>query len=200
MSFNSRPILLAFILSSCASSNSSPDPGSGRMIASPRTMKRRRADYEPIGTAHIGTLLAEALRDPRRIREALGVWPAWEEAVGPEIAAAAKPVSLRDGVLTVHVRHTVWTQELSLQKAALLRRIQRMPAGADVRDLRFKVGPFPGHVELYARPQPDPVRPGPIPYEVTRAIRTVESPQLRGALIRVASRWAGLQRERDGAS
>ena len=167
------------------------------MMVTTRAMKRRRDDYEPIGTAHIGTLLAEALRDPRRIREALGVWPAWEEAVGPEIAAAAKPVSLRDRVLTVHVRHSVWTQELSLQKAALLRRIQRMPAGADVRDLRFKVGPFPGHAELYTRPQPVPVRPGPIPYELVRSIRAVASPALRGALLRLAARWSGLERERE---
>ncbi|MFO0651979.1 MAG: DUF721 domain-containing protein [Polyangiales bacterium] len=161
-------------------------------------MIRRRNNYEPIGTAHIGTLLAEALRDPRRIREALGVWPAWEEAVGPEIAAAARPVALRDGVLTLHVKHPVWLQELHQQRHQLLRRVQRHPAGAAVKELRFKVGAMPRVAEP-AAPPPDPVRPGPIPYEVTRAIRAVDSPQLRGALIRVASRWAGLQRDRNSS-
>ena len=59
---------------------------------------RRNVRYEAIGTAHIGTLLAEAIRDPARVRQALGVWPAWEEAVGPDIASATQPVSLRGGV------------------------------------------------------------------------------------------------------
>lgn len=161
-------------------------------------MPRRRQNYEPIGTAHIATLLAEALRDPRRIREALGVWPAWEEAVGPEIAAAAQPVALRDGVLTLHVKHPVWLQELHAQRQQLLRRVQHHAAGQAVRELRFKVGAMP---RVMSAPEPprEPVRPAPIPYEVTRALRAVTSPQLRGALIRVASRWAGLQRERDGS-
>lgn len=158
-------------------------------------MVRRKVDYESIGTAHIGTLLAEAIRDPHRIRAALGVWPAWEEAVGPEIAAAARPVALRDGVLTVHVRHAVWVQELHAQRQSLLRRIQRLPAGAAVRELRFKVGALPVENPA-ARPTLQPVQPAPIPYEVTRAIRAVESSKLRGAIIRVASRWAGLIRQR----
>lgn len=159
-------------------------------------MRRRRTNYEAIGTAHIGTLLAEALRDPRRIREALGVWPAWEEAVGSEIAAAAQPVSLRDGVLTLHVKHPVWLQELHAQRQQLLRRVQAHAAGRAVTELRFKVGTMPRRTETVAATR-QPVRAAPIPFEVARAIKAVESPQLRGALIRVAARWAGLQRERE---
>jgi hypothetical protein len=158
-------------------------------------MARRNNSYEPIGTAHIGTLLAEALRDPRRIREALGVWPAWEEAVGPEIAAAARPVSLRDGVLTVHVKHPVWLQELHPQRGNLLRRVQRLPAGKVVQEIRLKVGALPGGSER-VESEKFSVRQGPIPYEITRVLRTVTSPRLRGALIRLASRWAGMQQMR----
>jgi hypothetical protein len=154
---------------------------------------RRRHNYEPIGTAHIGTLLAEAIRDPRRVREALGVWPAWEEAVGPEVAAAARPVSLRDGTLTLHVRHAVWVQELHQQRQSLLRRVQRLSAGHEVRALRFKVGELPGDA-TYLQAKRAPVPTAPIPYEVARALRAIKSPGLRGALIRVASRWAGLAR------
>lgn len=158
-------------------------------------MPRRRDNYEPIGTAHIGTLLAEALRDPRRIREALGVWPAWEEAVGPEIAAATQPVALRDGTLTVHVRHPVWLQELHAQRALLLGRVQRLPAGASVRELRFKVGALPKRADD-ATVRRNPVPQAPIPYELARTIRAVESPKLRGAILRMASRWAGLAHHR----
>jgi hypothetical protein len=158
--------------------------------------RRRKRDYEPLGVAHVGTLLAEALRDPARIRAALGVWPAWEEAVGPEVAAAAKPVSLREGVLMVHVRHSVWLQELQQQKAALLKRVQALPGGAAVRELRLRVAPKIAE-DVFVPERPAPVPPAPIPYEVARIIRTVPDSALRGAMIRVAARWAGLIRARE---
>lgn len=157
---------------------------------------RRNGRYEAIGTAHIGTLLAEAIRDPARVRQALGVWPAWEEAVGPDIAAATQPVSLRGGVLTVWVRNTTWLQELHAQRQQLLARVRRVVAGAEVSELRFRQGPR-GAVPEKVAPKPKVVvRPAPVPYEVAQAIREVPSPPLRGALIRVASRWAGLARLR----
>ncbi len=157
---------------------------------------RRNGRYEAIGTAHIGTLLAEAIRDPARVRQALGVWPAWEEAVGPDIASATQPVSLRSGVLTVWVRNTTWLQELHAQRQQLLMRVQRVVAGAEVSELRFKQGPR-GAVPEKVAPKPKTVvRPAPVPYEVSQAIREVPSVPLRGALIRVASRWAGLMRLR----
>lgn len=156
---------------------------------------RRSGRYEAIGTAHIATLLAEAIRDPRRVREALGVWPAWEEAVGPQVAAAARPVSLREGILTVHVKNTVWLQELHMQRATLLRRVRRVPAGSAVKGLRFRVGAIPAASEQSVEKK-QKVATGPIPYEMARTIKTVESPALRGALIRVAARWSGLERMR----
>ena len=42
------------------------------------------------------------------------------------------------------------------------------------------------------------VRPAPVPYALTQSIRAVASPALRGVLIKVASRWAGLMRLRGG--
>lgn len=162
-------------------------------------MKLRRNDrYDPIGTAHIGTLLAEAIRDPARVRQALGVWPAWEEAVGTDIAAATQPVSLRSGVLTVWVRNTTWLQELHAQRQQLLARVQRMVAGAEVTELRFKQGPRGSVPERIALKKAVLVRPAPVPYELTQSIRAVPSPALRGILIKVASRWAGLMRLREG--
>jgi hypothetical protein len=155
---------------------------------------RRRRDYEPIGVAHIGTLLAEAIGDAERVRQALGVWPAWEEAVGPQIARAARPVALRDGVLLVHVRHAVWMQELVAMRETLLRRVRRVAPASVVRDLRFRVGPLPAAPAPEA-PAPAPPRAhAPIPYEVARSIRAVPSPSLRGVMLRVAARWAGLSR------
>jgi hypothetical protein len=153
---------------------------------------RRRRGYEPIGVAHIGTLLAEAIGDEDRVREALGVWPAWEEAVGPQIARASRPVSLRHGVLTVHVRHAVWLQELTAMQTTLLRQVRRVAAGNVVRELRFRVAPFTAAERPEVRTATIVPAPSTIPYAVARAIRTVGSPRLRGVMLRVAARWAAL--------
>jgi hypothetical protein len=143
---------------------------------------------------HIGTILAEAIGDASRVREALGVWPAWQDAVGPQIAAAAKPVALRVGVLLIHVKHSVWLQELVAMRETLLRRIRRIASARVVRELRFRVAPLP---ETYAAPvsSAPPLQPrAPIPYDVALAIRRIDSPRLRSVMLRVASRWAALPR------
>lgn len=157
--------------------------------------KRRSARYEPIGVAHLGTLLAEAIHDPRMIQRALGVWPAWEEAVGPAVAAATRPVSLRDGVLHVAVKNAVWMQELHPQREQILKRVQRVAGGAEVKQIDLRVSPK-NVPERPVAPSTMHVPSGPIPFELAQGIRKVESARLRGALIRVAARWSGLQRVR----
>jgi predicted nucleic acid-binding Zn ribbon protein len=55
----------------------------------------------------------------------------WAEVVGEAIAAAAEPVSEREGVLTVRCVSATWAQELSLMEADLLARLrERLGEGA----------------------------------------------------------------------
>lgn len=156
-------------------------------------MTRRQRNYESIGVSHVGTLLAEALGDKGRVRQALGVWPAWEQAVGPQVASRARPVALRDGTLYVNVAHPVWLQELTPMRETLLRQLQKQAGKMVVRDLRFRVGTLPlqEHVQANIKPASDNLR-GPIPYELARTIRNVPSSGLRSVMVRVASRWAAL--------
>jgi predicted nucleic acid-binding Zn ribbon protein len=51
------------------------------------------------------------------------VFGRWAELVGPEIAEHAKPVSLRDGELTVQAVSTSWATQLRLLQRDLLARI-----------------------------------------------------------------------------
>ncbi len=153
---------------------------------------RRGRKYEPIGVAHIGTLLAEAIGDSGRVRLALGVWPAWEDAVGPQIAAAARPVALRDGVLLVHVKNNVWLQELVAQRETLLRRVRKAASASVVKDLRFRVAALPDRVDVKPSERHVIAPRAPIPYEVAQAIRRINSPRLRAVMLRVASRWAAI--------
>jgi predicted nucleic acid-binding Zn ribbon protein len=65
---------------------------------------------------------------------------AWEGAAGPAIAAAARPVAERDGVLTVSCEAAVWAQELDLMAAELLDRLNAALGGQVLRELRCRTG------------------------------------------------------------
>ncbi len=139
----------------------------------------------------MGTLLAEALGDAGRVRQALGVWPAWEQAVGAQVAMHARPVALRDGILYVNVAHPVWLQELTPLRETLLAKLQKLAGKAAVRELRLRVGSLPEQPAAAPAPsaKPEAAR-GPIPYELARTIRHVSSSGLRSVMVRVAARWA----------
>ena len=100
-------------------------------------------------------------RDPRKVAETLdrltkrlggpsagtatAVFSRWEEVVGPDIAAHARPVSLRDGVLTLSVDHPAWATQLRYMTADLLTRLEAATTGSDVREIRLRVvGEAPG--------------------------------------------------------
>ena len=83
---------------------------------------------------------------PRPLRDAIGaaigaaapagalarVQSGWSEAAGPAVAAVARPVSERDGLVTVACESAIWAQELELLKPDLEARLEAR--------LRFVVG------------------------------------------------------------
>jgi predicted nucleic acid-binding Zn ribbon protein len=71
------------------------------------------------------------------------VQAAWGEVAGPGLAAAAVPVSERDGVVTVTCESGVWAQELELLAPELIAALERVLGGASVTKLRFVVGSGP---------------------------------------------------------
>jgi predicted nucleic acid-binding Zn ribbon protein len=76
------------------------------------------------------TLLAEVQR----------VWP---EAAGPALAAAAQPVSERDGVITVACGSAVWAQELDLLSERVVAAVNGALGRDAVRRLRPVATPAP---------------------------------------------------------
>jgi predicted nucleic acid-binding Zn ribbon protein len=75
---------------------------------------------------------------------ALGaVFSQWDEAVGPSIAAHARPVSLADGVLVVVVDQPGWATQLRYLSADLLRRLADVAGEGVVGriDIRVDSGP-----------------------------------------------------------
>lgn len=63
----------------------------------------------------------------------------WEEAVGPEIAAHAKPTALRGEVLEVTVESSVWCHQLQMQRQALLEALEVLGDDAP-NELWLRVG------------------------------------------------------------
>jgi predicted nucleic acid-binding Zn ribbon protein len=75
------------------------------------------------------------------------VQSAWPGVAGPALAAAAAPVSERDGTVTVACESAVWASELELLAPDLLARLNEgfgdAPERGHVERLRFVVGSAP---------------------------------------------------------
>ncbi len=142
----------------------------------------------------LGSVLERAL-GRRRLASVLteaALASRWEEAVGPQVAAKARPDGLRDGVLTVRVASAPWMAELSFLKPALLARINAAvgaPVDAPlVRDLRLAPGrlpPLPAHRPALLALPPLTAEQGRLIDDITRE---VDDPLLRAAIGRVLTR------------
>ncbi|MBV9660808.1 MAG: DUF721 domain-containing protein [Acidimicrobiales bacterium] len=63
----------------------------------------------------------------------------WEELVGADIAAHARPVSVKRGVLVLEVDHPVWATQLRYMTADLLARIREDTGSSEVVEIHLKV-------------------------------------------------------------
>lgn len=114
----------------------------------------------------------------------------WFRAVPPRVYERALPVKLRSGVLTIHTANSTWASELSFLKPSLLASVQRHAQGAQIRDLRFKVGPMPtldrpGR-ERHA-PEVPPLPLSELPSTLARALASVRDDALRERIQTAAS-------------
>lgn len=67
------------------------------------------------------------------------VFSRWPDIVGAELAAHAKPLSLRGGVLVLGVDQPAWASQLGYLKTGLLSRIVETTGSTEVTDIRMKV-------------------------------------------------------------
>jgi predicted nucleic acid-binding Zn ribbon protein len=66
----------------------------------------------------------------------------WADAVGEVVSSEARPVSEREGVVSVACRSSVWAQELELLGPELLEKLNAALGEPAVAGLRFKAGDF----------------------------------------------------------
>jgi len=72
------------------------------------------------------------------------VWAAWEEMVGPELAAHCEPVRLAGKVLVVRADSPPWATQLRYLTGQLIGRAETALGPGSVREVRVVVGPLEG--------------------------------------------------------
>ena len=91
----------------------------------------------------LSNALEGVLRDVAPATLLARVQAVWGEVAGPRLAAAAAPLSERDGVVTVGCESGVWAQELELLAPDILAGLETALGGRLVTKLRFVVGSAP---------------------------------------------------------
>ncbi len=112
----------------------SPDPAEREadLAAPPARMLRNGSPMSGLLQSVIGGMDAGA-----QIHEsvALAYWPA---AAGAQMAAGSEADSVRGGVLIVRTKSSTFSHELTLHKATLLQKLNRMLGGKVIHDIIFR--------------------------------------------------------------
>ena len=111
------------------------------------------------------------------------VFEFWNDIVGKDIAAVARPALIRGHVLWVAVTDSVWMQQLHLQKMLLLQKINRQLKDETFADIRFQL-----NSSLAPPPEPDAGKAKPVyldkkkEQEFDRLINSLENDDLKASL------------------
>jgi predicted nucleic acid-binding Zn ribbon protein len=96
-------------------------------------MSRRRAPRQAASAF-------QAARDLAAPKTGLAtIQSAWSQAVGPQLAAVASPVSERAGTLTIEVTDSVWAQELDLMQGTILEHLREALGESAPQSLKFRL-------------------------------------------------------------
>jgi predicted nucleic acid-binding Zn ribbon protein len=114
----------------------------------------------------------------------------WRQCVEGPLAEAAKPYSLKRGVLEVHVTSSAWANRLRHFQGELLKTLRRDSGEPELRELRIRV--VPGVATSGAQPAVLKRRsPSRLPREARRMFAelavNVADPELAKALTRLGS-------------
>lgn len=100
-----------------------------------------RSDRPPMKNAErVSSLIKQLLGQPGLGEQITRhqAWLIWDQLVGEQIAARARPLKLRKGVLEVQVDHPVWMQQLQMLKPAILEKINARIPNAGITDIYLR--------------------------------------------------------------
>ena len=100
-----------------------------------------RKRYHPAKLQKIGDILQKVLKRHRiPVRtEDHQLEKIWNEAVGPKIAAYARPEAIKRNVLFVKVANSVWMQQLHFLKQDILEKVNRSYENNPVSNIFFSI-------------------------------------------------------------
>jgi len=128
------------------------------------------------------------------------VWLIWKDCVGPQIAAQASPLRIRDDILEVRVSHPVWMQQLQLLKPRLIERLNAELGDTPIRDMFFRRGhptvQETGTVEKINLPELSPSEKD----AIAQAVSTIPDDETRKALQHLLTRQQQLDKARRDSS
>jgi predicted nucleic acid-binding Zn ribbon protein len=119
-----------------------------------------------------------------------GVWPIWNEIVGPTIARNAQPEKIRHGTLFVKVTSPVWMQQLQYMKEMIAERLNQRLKTDIVRNIFFVVGRVHTEtVEVESKPTAQEPRPN------EDFLESVQDPEIRQAFKRLLKGYSRRHRK-----
>lgn len=100
----------------------------------------REAAARPARGAYFTQLILSTvnkLESAAKVRESLA-FAYWARVVGPQAAAATEVEAVRDGVLFIRTKSSVWSHELTLHKERLITGLNRMLGGKVITEIVYK--------------------------------------------------------------
>lgn len=102
-------------------------------------MSFRRSNISRVGGMLKSTLQGLGIQEQLLQQKAV---EKWKSVVGPQIAASTTPESVRDGILFVCCKSSMWSSELSLHKDDIVKRLNAAVGKPVVKDIRFSARGF----------------------------------------------------------
>lgn len=154
--------------------------------------------------ASVGNLIQSILRQrglDGKLRE-YRAWQVWDEVVGPQIAARARPIRIREGVLEVRVEQPVWMQQLQLLKPKILARLNERLEGGAIKDLYLRRGKIERDLPEAKTPQPPSWQSASLTEaeesRIEATLAPLTDPELRRSLHAILVRQAKLKKTTKG--
>lgn len=147
---------------------------------------------------HIGFVLGELVGKKNWTSrfELHRVFTFWDEIVGPEVAAQAKPLKMHGTVLWVEVTESVWLQQLQFLKMVFVENINKRFADEGLTDIRFTLKPHrhdpAEQVVEYDQPGLAPGMDDVVQFE--KMVSAIADPELKESMRRC---WAALYHYKD---
>ncbi len=147
---------------------------------------------------HIGFVLGELVGKKNWASrfELHRVFTFWDEIVGPEVAAQAKPFKMHGTVLWVEVTGSVWLQQLQYLKMVFVENINKRFTDVGLTDIRFSLKQ---HRHDPEKEVVKPVQPGPAPSkddvaQFEKMVSMIKDDELRASMRRC---WATMYYYKD---